>query len=225
MTDLDDTIALLSKDVHMSRPTRHFGWGYAILTVASIIFVAGLTIVATMGNWMAFRPDYMLNISDPDLGLNIALKQLLPLLITLLILLDLRGAIYPEQTPSGWRFMVGLLPLLALPVLFIMTLSHADSHQWVDMVSGGSLLRCVIMIPMLALLILAAQITALSHTAPQYPTWLGCRAGLIAGALATIIYAFYCTEDTPAFYGLWYAFGIILTAGIGAASGQIFLRW
>jgi hypothetical protein len=81
------------------------------------------------------------------------------------------------------------------------------------------------LLPMLALLILAAQITALSHTAPQYPTWLGCRAGLIAGALATIIYAFYCTEDSPAFYGLWYAFGIILTAGIGAASGRIFLRW
>ena len=167
----------------------------------------------------------MLNISDPDLGLTIALKQLLPLLITLLILLYLRGAIYPEQTPSGWRFMVGLLPLLTLPVLFIMALSHADSHQWADMISGGSLLRGVLFIPSLALLILAAQITALSHTAPQYPAWLGCRAGLIAGAMATVIYAFYCTEDSPAFFGLWYAFGITVTAGIGAVSGRIFLRW
>ena len=48
---------------------------------------------------------------------------------------------------------------------------------------------------------------------------------ILAGAWATMIYAFFCTEDSPAFYGLWYSVGIMITGGIGALAGRIFLRW
>lgn len=225
MTHLDDTIALLSKDVHMNQSTKYFGRTYAILTLTSMIIVTGLTILASMGNWLAFRPDYFQMMSDFDIALYALPKQALPALIILFMLFDLRRSIYPEQINKGWLIVMGAIPFFCLPLLLLITLSTNDISQWKDMIIGGSLIRCIILIPMLALIILSAQIFALTYAAPQRPIWLGCRAGLIAGSAATIIYAFYCTEDSPAFYGLWYASGIAMTAGMGALAGRIFLRW
>jgi len=52
-----------------------------------------------------------------------------------------------------------------------------------------------------------------------------CKAGAAAGAISAIIYAFICTEDSPAFYGLWYTVGILFAGAIGAAAGKLFLKW
>ena len=73
--------------------------------------------------------------------------------------------------------------------------------------------------------LIAAQITVLRNGAVTKPITAGAIAGAAAGAISAIIYAFICTEDSPAFYGLWYTVGILFAGSIGAAAGKIFLKW
>lgn len=225
MTQLNDTIALLSKDIHMPRSARYFSRVYISLTLFSIMVVAGLTFMASLYQWLSFRPDYWNNLIQISTTPHVSLKQLIPAFIGVIILFNIRALAYPETDRGRWHHILSLAPIFIFPILFVLALYNMELSQWRDVIIGGSLARCVVLIPSLALVILAAQITALIHSAPQHPIWLGIRAGIIAGAWATMIYAFFCTEDSPAFYGLWYSVGIMITGGIGALAGRIFLRW
>lgn len=225
MPHLDDMLTLLSKDTYITPPAKYFTRSYTILLSISIMLVISLTIAASIGHLLELRSDYWQVISNPIDSPFIILKQLLPALILLAVLCEVRRSIYPENNDFVIRSVIGVMLLLCLPVLVIIALSNSELSQWQGMISGGSLARCLIVIPSLSLIILAAQIWALIHAAPQRPLWLGFQAGLIAGSAATIIYAFYCTEDSPAFFGLWYTLGIVASGAIGMLAGRAFLRW
>jgi hypothetical protein len=50
-------------------------------------------------------------------------------------------------------------------------------------------------------------------------------AGLLAGAAAVLVYSMHCTEDDPAFFGIWYTVGVMVAMLIGGVIGSRVLRW
>jgi hypothetical protein len=88
-----------------------------------------------------------------------------------------------------------------------------------------SMATCLTMIPLVGLPILGASILALRRGASTDPGRSGAVAGLLSGAVAAALYAFYCTEDSPMFWALWYSAGIALVTFAGALAGRRFLRW
>ena len=61
--------------------------------------------------------------------------------------------------------------------------------------------------------------------APTRPAWAGASAGLLAGALAALVYALHCPESGAPFIGIWYVVGIAIPAAVGALLGPRTLRW
>jgi hypothetical protein len=112
-----------------------------------------------------------------------------------------------------------------LPIMFAFHLFLYPTQEWIPLIQGGSMTRCIVLIPLLASVVLSAQIFVLRRGASSQPVLAGMQAGLIAGAISTIVYANFCTEDDPMFYGIWYGCGIAISMLIGALSGWRFLRW
>jgi hypothetical protein len=84
---------------------------------------------------------------------------------------------------------------------------------------------CLTMIPLVGLPILGASLLALRHGASTDPGRSGAFAGLLSGSVAAALYAFYCTEDSPMFWALWYSAGIAIVTLAGAFAGRRLLRW
>ncbi len=53
----------------------------------------------------------------------------------------------------------------------------------------------------------------------------GLLAGLFAGATAVLAYSMHCTEDDPAFYGIWHTVGVTVSMLMGGLIGKRVLRW
>ena len=111
-----------------------------------------------------------------------------------------------------------LLPLLLLPPLLL-------AYPYLLMLAKPIPMKNAMGLRLLASVVLSAQIFVLRRGASSQPVLAGMQAGLIAGAISTIVYANFCTEDDPMFYGIWYGCGIAISMLIGALSGWRFLRW
>ena len=78
---------------------------------------------------------------------------------------------------------------------------------------------------LLSLPMLAASLWALRRGASVHPALSGAAAGLLSAGLGTGLYAFFCIEDSPLFYGVWYVLAILGVAALGALVGARLLRW
>lgn len=76
-------------------------------------------------------------------------------------------------------------------------------------------------LPGLALILIGLRRTA----APTRPALAGAAAGLLAGALAALAYAFACRNDGGLFILVWYGAAIAIVSGFGAAAGRLALAW
>jgi len=190
------------------------------------VLVSAALPIALIGLWIfhlagaSVRPDYF----DLITNSGVALKQLIPLMILLtgapIIIMLMR----PETRLSG-----NILPLVAalsiLPIMMVWTLAPLTGEARLSLIQGDGFVQCLLSISALSVGLIAAQITVLRNGAVTKPIAAGAIAGAAAGAISAIIYAFICTEDSPAFYGLWYTVGILFAGSIGAAAGKIFLKW
>ena len=90
---------------------------------------------------------------------------------------------------------------------------------------GKTMVTCLVMIPLLSVLPVAAIMVALRKGATTTPALAGFAAGLGGGGLTAMAYAMHCIEDSPLFYVTWYGLAI---GGVTAAStliGARVLRW
>jgi hypothetical protein len=71
----------------------------------------------------------------------------------------------------------------------------------------------------------AILIAAARQGAPTNLTRTGALAGLVAGALGAVAYAFHCPDDFLPFIALWHGGGIAFCAAVGAVLGPRLLRW
>lgn len=117
------------------------------------------------------------------------------------------------------------LPPLVLWVLAVVVLAQADSSQRLPLVLGSTWRSCPFNIALLSLPALMAVLWALRGAAPTRLGWAGAGAGLLAGALATLVYALHCPEMDAPFLAVWYLAGIAIPTALGAMLGPRVLRW
>jgi hypothetical protein len=204
-----DLIGLLVRDLDTppAAPARML-WRW--LPLASL--TAGGLFLAALG----LRPD----ISNPAATYPTAFKLGLGALLAAIAGAGAFRLVRPEAALS-WS-LLAVAPSAALIAVVLASDTSWMAHpapRWT------SVLRCVTLIPVMALLPLAAFLHAMSAGAVVRPEFAGALAGLASAGLAILAYGLNCTEDSPLFVGLWYSLAAVLTAGIGAVAARRALVW
>ena len=126
--------------------------------------------------------------------------------------------------------VAGVWAGLAAPVVLLWlaaaaALVGADPAERAELVFGSSWRSCPFNIALISLPLLAAMLWFVKGMAPTEPALAGASAGLLSGAVATLIYALHCPESSVTFVGIWYVLGIAIPTLVGAALGPRLLRW
>lgn len=166
------------------------------------------------------RPDLMEAVQRPI----VAVKTILPLLLgPVALLLALRSARPTVPVPAAIR-VLWLWPAVALALFLYAFATTAPGARAVAFL-GHSIPVCLPAIVVLSAPILIGLFGALKDGAPTRPALCGALAGLAAAGFATALYSTFCNEDTPLFYAVWYALGIVIVTVAGAVAGGRYLRW
>ena len=118
-----------------------------------------------------------------------------------------------------------ILPVLAVWVTAALWLSHTQFDNWPAMFLGQSWKTCPFNILLLSVPGFIVIFKTMRTLAPTHLRLAGAASGLLAGAMATVVYCLHCPEMSPAFWGIWYLLGMLLPTGAGALLGQRLLRW
>lgn len=210
----DQIIEMLSTNVEPVKPGRF----QATLFLALILggAAAFCLMLATVGP----RAD----ISTGMLSAHIALKLLFTLILIGAGTILLTKLARPGQDGRRSYFVI-LLSFLALAAAGAGALVIHPSAGWGHMVMGTDWVMCVFCIPAFATVPFAALVWTLRQGAPTNLRRTGAVAGLVAGALGAVAYAFHCPDDSIPFIALWYGVMVALCALIGALVGPRVLRW
>jgi len=130
----------------------------------------------------------------------------------------------PESKPGSLPLFL-LLPLFAFSVAACLQLMNATHTERWGMWLGHSAVQCFWCIPLLAIPLLLGVLWAFRFLAPTRLRLAGFSAGLLAGAVAAVIYALSCQETSAAFVATWYSAGMLFPALIGLIIGARVLRW
>lgn len=123
------------------------------------------------------------------------------------------------------RFAVVALPFIVISVLAAINLSLAPNSHWQMVLMGQEWQKCLVSIPLLAVVPFAAIVWAVRRGAPTDLTRAGAVAGLVAGAVGATAYALHGTGDALPYIALWYGGTLALCALAGAVLGPRLLRW
>ena len=212
----DDLIGALSQDAKI-RPIRPL-WVYVALGALALL---GWTLYLQLSSGMGVRVNWLHAVADPI----VAAKQVLPVLLAIALFPIIRLLRFPETEGSSYLITPAILFAFAMAVLFFMGwVSTAPSLRQENLM-GSSQMKCLITIPIYSWVVTGFMFFALKSSAPVNPARTAFLAALFSSALATVIYAFGCTEDSPLFYALWYSvamFGASLIAGV---VGARYLKW
>lgn len=116
-------------------------------------------------------------------------------------------------------------PLILLWLVAIVAIVGAEPAQRAELIFGTTWKTCPFNIALISLPLFAATVWFMKGLAPTKTALAGASAGLLAGALATLIYAFHCPESAVPFVGIWYVLGISIPTVAGAVLGPRVLRW
>ena len=121
----------------------------------------------------------------------------------------------------------GLLsaPVLAIWLLATIVLARAEPAQRDGLFFGDTWNSCPFLIALLSAPLFVAVIWAMKGLAPTRLRLAGAAAGLLSGALATMVYTVHCPELAAPFVGFWYLLGMLIPTALGALLGQRLLRW
>lgn len=120
--------------------------------------------------------------------------------------------------------------LIAAPVLVMWAIAayvliQADPSERADLFYGSTSAYCPFFIALFSVPAFISVFWAMKGLAPTRPCLAGFAAGLLAGAIAALVYCLHCTEMEAPFIGFWYVLGMLIPAGVGAMLGRILLRW
>ncbi len=150
------------------------------------------------------------------------IKLVLMVLVTTCGWLLLAAASRPGRLAPLWLLAVVVTAFCAAGLADIGFIGAAD---WQERLVGDNAARCVVTIPLLALLPLAGVLHVLRDSAPASPALAGAAAGLLAGGIGAVLYGLHCTDDSPLFLAVWYVGGIVLVVAAGALAGRKWLVW
>jgi hypothetical protein len=184
------------------------------LALAGVVTLAGFLVA------LGPRPDLWAALGDPQ----VLVKHLIWPLLAVGAVGAALAAARPAAGLGSWRLWLGAVAAL-VGVAVAVELAALPAEAWGMAFFGKSIAACLTSIPLLALPLLAASLYALASGASTRPRLAGALAGLASGALAATVYAFYCNEDSPLFYGTWYTIGVFAVTALGALLGPRLLRW
>lgn len=187
-----------------------------LLLLGAIASVTGLAFFALMG----IRSD----LADALGHVEVIAKQGLPILLAVAALMASCRLARPGCTAGKWSRALVVAPALAL-IAFVMAALSTPVSTWRPIVANANTPTCIMSILLLGLPILGASLLGLRHGASLAPGRSGALAGLLSGGIAAALYAFYCDQDSPMFWALWYSAGIALVTGVGFVAGRRLLRW
>jgi hypothetical protein len=116
-------------------------------------------------------------------------------------------------------------PFILLWLVAIVAIVGAEPSQRAELIFGSTWKTCPFNIALISLPLFAATFWFVKGLAPTQTVLAGASAGLLAGALATLIYVFHCPESAAPFVGIWYVLGISIPTVSGAVLGPRVLRW
>ena len=209
----DDLIVALTADAgSVSPPIKRTLWlaaGIGAIGAAILFF-----------SILGPRPNLAASLGEP----RFLFKWLLTLtLVASAMVLVLRLA-RPETVPSD-KFLALVAAPALLAVGIAAELISFPSSDWMRNMVGSNALVCMVFIPMLSGLPLAALIYALRQGAPAQPVLAGAVAGLAAAGIGAALYATHCQDDSPLFMAVWYVIAVAIVALAGAVLGARLLRW
>jgi len=165
----------------------------------------------------------------PDIGTAAAQHATaLKLVITLSAALAGTTILLREAEPSGasrtYYFILLAGPaVLCLGIAF--DLWNLGVSGWQSRLIGSHGLHCLIYIPALSTVPLAACLLVLRTGAPTRPRMAGVIAGIAAAGIGASFYALNCTDDSPLFVAFWYGSATVLVGVAGAIASHVFARW
>lgn len=208
----EELIALLAADAApRPDPARHLGpW------LAGGLAVAVLAMVAALG----LRPDLPAALASPVLAKTVA-----PLVLGLLALAQARRLARPEADGRPGWLAIGGLAAAAAAALVAALAAGGTAGLAAALADRALVVTCLVSVPLMAALPLAALLWHLSRGAPAAPGRAGLAAGLAAAGLATAAYSLHCPGDAALFALPVYGVVILAVAAAGAAAGARLLRW
>lgn len=210
----DDLVEMLSTNVEVVDRRQ------VSRTIAGAILVSGIASLAVILLVFGLRPDLE--------RLTAWSYLLVKLVFTLGIIALALFALNKVSRPGGERrtsLAILALPFAGIMILAAINLLSMPSSHWEAMVVGDEWLECLLSIPVIAIVPFTAVIWAVRHAAPTNLTRAGALAGLTAGGISAMAYAFHCTDDSVPFIALWYGGTVALCTFAGAYLGPRLLRW
>lgn len=118
-----------------------------------------------------------------------------------------------------------LAPLLVIELMAAGALVDSAPNARLALLLGQTWTMCPLLIAALSVPAFIANFWAISGLAPTRPALAGAAAGLLAGAVATAVYALHCPELAAPFLATWYVLGMLIPTLAGALLGAYRLRW
>lgn len=126
--------------------------------------------------------------------------------------------------------LLGRAPVaVALAVAAIWLLAGADllaaePGTRAVLIFGDTWRSCPWNIAGLSIPVFAAAVWAMKALAPTRPRVAGAIAGLLAGAIAALVYSLHCPELAAPFIAIWYVLGVSIPTFVGALFGPVLLH-
>lgn len=208
----DNLIAALAADNQTEPPMRAVLWPALGLALAGAVLVVWVS--------LGFRGDLLASLVNPLSLMRFLLTAALGILGVRLALMLARpegrslARLWPVAVPVG--VALGLL-------VWAYVTTPADGRQMA--LVGKTMVTCLVMIPLLSVLPVAAILLGLRRGATTSPALAGFAAGLGGSGLAAMAYAMHCIEDSPLFYVTWYGLAIGGVTVLSTLIGARVLRW
>lgn len=210
----DDLISALSADAHsVEQPIGR----KMTIAIAAGTAMASALFLSTLG----MRPDF---VEVANSSVRFVFKFVVTLGLAVPAFFLVRALSRPDFAGGKWLWWLGLAPLLLIGA-GIYELAATPASEWHARMIGHNSMACMTIIPLLSLAPFAAILYGLRSGATTHPALAGAIGGVLSAAIAATLYATHCTDDSPLFVALWYPFGFIVMAGLGALIGARVLRW
>lgn len=128
-----------------------------------------------------------------------------------------------RQLGRTWLGLSIPIAVAAGAAAVIMILAPFDER--LSLIQGGTWRTCSLLIALLSGPAFLSVLWAIKAMAPTRSYAAGAAGGLLAGAIATIVYSVYCSEMEVPFWTIWYMIGMLIPAAAGAILGPRLLRW
>lgn len=191
-------------------------FGATILKAAGFSLVLAAVVFFTM---LHVRPDFDDVFGTPRFLFKFAVT--VPLAVVTVGLLDRIGR--PAAPVGPWPWLLACVAVI-LAIGIGWELAVSPTSEWTARLVGTKARYCLLFIPLIAIGPLGCLIAALRQGMPERPGLSGAVAGLASSAIAAVLYATHCPDDSPLFVATWYTLAMLVVTACGCVAGRRFLR-